>query len=624
MCGIIGVIMKPNINDGKQIINHIEKGLYRLQNRGYDSCGIGLINDSEVIIEKYASTDTSNSLSLLSDGLRKRKELSLPITTGIGHNRWATHGAKTNENAHPHISYDRKFMIVHNGIIENHVDLKTRLASHTLLSETDSEIIAHLLSHYYDKTNNTLESIRLTINDLQGTYGLVIIKCDEPNTLYCVKNGSPLLVGISEDVCIVTSEQSGFNNSVETYITLINDDICTLEIYNNDIILRTLEPYTYMPLTAPELVLHSPSPFEHWTLKEIHEQPTTILNNINMGGRINGEFEVKLCGLDVMSKQLQSVKHLIILGCGSSYNAALYGEHFVKQLCNFVTVQAFDAAELQQLDLPKTTEPVAIIFVSQSGETKDLHKCFDIVNTMSPPPITIGVVNVVDSLIACEVDCGVYCNSGVEVGVASTKSFTSQVVCLTLVALWFAGKQGVNRALRGSVIKSLRNLSNDYINTIANVSEQVKKISKSTLNHTKSMFILGKGCDMYIASESALKIKEISYIHTESYSTSSLKHGPFALLSTNFPVIIINSGDEYNQQSMNCYEEIKSRNAPIILITNKMIENLKGDIIVIPNNKHFSGLLSLIPLQLLAYSLSINNMNNPDKPRNLAKVVTVE
>lgn len=623
MCGIIGILMKPTYRTSEQIVEHIETGLQRLQNRGYDSCGVGLLNGGEIIIEKYASTDTSNSLSLLSARLAERKEPSWSLSSGIGHNRWATHGSKTDENAHPHLSYDQRFMVVHNGIIENCETLKANLPPHPYLSETDTEVVAHLLSHHYEATKNTLESIRRTIRELKGTYGLVIVNRDLPDHLYCVRNGSPLLVGASDTFAIVTSEQSGFGGSVNTYITLETDDICILSRDTGKIRITTTGIYTSTDVTAPTTA-PTPAPFPHWTLKEIHEQPSTILNNINLGGRLLNDREVKLGGLETMAAELRTARHVILLGCGSSYNAALYGAAFMKQLCNFITVQAIDASELQPSDLPKTSDRVAVVLISQSGETKDLHRCLALLHTTT---LTIGIVNVVDSLLARDVDCGVYCNSGTEVGVASTKSFTSQVVCLSLVALWFAQNQQTNQSLRASVIKSLRNLSNDYARTLAQVDRQAKALAETVLKDTRSMFILGKGCDKYIADESALKIKEISYIHTESYSASSLKHGPFALLDADFPVIIINCEDEHDDKITSCYHEVKARHSPQILISTSTKTSTKtstNNTIIVPKNKHYGALLALIPLQLMSYYLSINKGINPDTPKNLAKVVTVD
>ena len=646
MCGIIG-ILKNDTTTPKKLLNHIINGLTRLQNRGYDSCGIGLIADVPIVY-KYASTNTDNSLDLLTDKLATLSEKTINNKNHIalGHNRWATHGPKTDENAHPHVSYDNKFMVVHNGIIENYEQLKESLyktkPSIIYKSQTDTEAIAHLLSYYYEtQSTNIIECIKSTIDILRGTYGLVIVNCDTPTTMYCVRNGSPLLVGKTEDLCIVTSEQSGFNNKVNTYITLENDDICTISLDNHlqSPSITTKNSYKEKNISTELTPQLSPHPYAHWTIKEIYEQPHAIQNSINMGGRIKSESEVKLGGLDEMCDllKLKNIRHIILLGCGSSYNAALYGAHFFKLLCNFETVQVFDGAELSILDLPKTSNKalaVGYILISQSGETKDLYRCIELLKEYNQSQtthiVTIGVVNVVDSLIAREVNCGVYCNSGQEIGVASTKSFTSQVVCLSLIALWFAQQQNINEKLRTEVITSLQNLSNDYSTTLNEISNSVKTIATMLLNKSNNisnMFILGKGTDQCIADESSLKIKEISYIHTEGYSASSLKHGPFALLDENFPVILLNCQQEHRAKIKNCYEEIKSRGAPIIQIHNTETSPTSPTFLQtleVPNNKYYSSLLALIPLQLLSYYLSVNKNLNPDKPKNLAKVVTVE
>jgi glucosamine--fructose-6-phosphate aminotransferase (isomerizing) len=313
------------------------------------------------------------------------------------------------------------------------------------------------------------------------------------------------------------------------------------------------------------------------------------------------------------------------LGCGTSYFAGLYGMYFFKQTCNFNTVQVFDGAEFNNCDIPKIGE-TAFILISQSGETKDLHRCIEIAKSNNAT--TIGVINVVDSLIAREVDCGIYCNAGKEVGVASTKAFTSQVVCLSLAAIWFAQLHGINENKRVKMISDLHNLSNDFKSALGCCSEQIQQTAKQISAH--SMFLLGKGSDECIAKEGSLKIKEISYIHAEGYSSSSLKHGPFALLDENLPVIILNLDQIHKAKTLNCCEEVASRNAPIIFITNdeindNIINNPRNcETVFVPENKTYASLLGVVPIQLLAYYLSVEKGINPDKPKNLAKVVTVE
>jgi glucosamine--fructose-6-phosphate aminotransferase (isomerizing) len=551
--------------------------------------------------------------------------MSDTISVGIGHNRWATHGIKNDINAHPHLSNNKKFVIVHNGIIENYNELKDKLMKNGYIfySQTDTEVIINLIEYNYTFTKNLFFSIQKTICELRGTYGLLIHSLIEHNKLFCVRNGSPLLIGQCEDRVIITSEQSGFCNMVNNYITLHNNDICIIEKQKNKINVTTTYKYAEkkISLIASEI---SPYPYTHWTLKEINEQPNTVINAINRGGRIKNETEVKLGGLDINIDTLKSINNIIILGCGTSYFAGLYGMYFFKQVCDFNTVQVFDGAELQDYDIPKIGN-TAFILISQSGETKDLHRCIEIAKTNNIT--TIGIINVVDSLIAREVDCGIYCNAGKEVGVASTKAFTSQIICLSMAAMWFSTVKGINEKKREQMITDLKNLSKDIQFTIdmCNKDNSIIKLTEK-MRTTTNLFLLGKGSDECIAKEGSLKIKEISYIHSEGYSASSLKHGPFSLLDDNFPVIILNLDSSHRSKILNCYQEVHTRNSPIIFVTNDVtIKNeITCDIIYVPENKTYASLIGLIPIQLLSYYLSLNKGINPDKPKNLAKVVTVE
>jgi glucosamine--fructose-6-phosphate aminotransferase (isomerizing) len=620
MCGIFGIVLN---NNNENIYNLIINGLIQLQNRGYDSAGLCVIKNNKFEVNKCASTNKINALDKLID-MKHIKESKEDIYIGIGHNRWATHGVKNDTNAHPHLSGDANFVIVHNGIIENYNEIKQKLIKEGFVfnSQTDTEVIVNLLQYNYNNlaSTNIIDIIKLTIEELRGTYGLLIQSLYEPNKLYCVRNGSPLLIGQNEEEVIVTSEQSGFCNKMSNYITLHNDDICVITKTENNIVINTSHNYIKKNVTIVDSNL-TPHPYNHWTLKEINEQPDVILNSINKGGRIKNASEVKLGGLEQYVDNLKNIDNIIILGCGTSYFAGLYGMYFFKQLCQFNTVQVFDGAEFNEQDIPIIGN-TAFILVSQSGETKDLHRCIEI--SKNNNITTIGIVNVVDSLIAREVDCGIYCNAGKEVGVASTKAFTSQVVCLSMAAIWFSTLQNINEKKRVRMVSDLHNLSADIKLTLElcseNTKEYITKFNKS------NMFLLGKGSDEFIAKEGALKIKEISYIHSEGYSSSSLKHGPFALLDENFPVIILNMDQTHRAKTLNCYQEVSSRNAPVLLITNdiSISSEVSCDIIYVPENKSYASLLGIIPIQLLAYYLSINKGINPDKPKNLAKVVTVE
>jgi glucosamine--fructose-6-phosphate aminotransferase (isomerizing) len=620
MCGIFGIVLNTKNINQTGICDLLINGLLQLQNRGYDSAGVSSIQNGEFIVNKYASTNTINALDKLIS-----IKLNYNAYIGIGHNRWATHGMKTDINAHPHLSNDNNFVIVHNGIIENYNELKNMLIREgfTFYSQTDTEVIVNLLQYNYSISNNknVFETIKKTIGELSGTYGVLIQSLYEPNKLYCVRNGSPLLVGQNEEEVIITSEQSGFCNRISNYITLHNDDICIITRLQNSISVNTIYNYAKKAVTLVETSL-TPHPYEHWTLKEINDQPDVILNSINNGGRIKNQCEVKLGGLERNVDSLKNIQNIIILGCGTSYFAGLYGMYYFKQLCNFNTVQVYDGAEFGEIDIPKIGN-TSFILISQSGETKDLHRCIEIAKNNNI--VTIGIINVVDSLIAREVDCGIYCNAGKEVGVASTKAFTSQVVCLSMAAIWFSTLQGINEKKRQRFITDLHNLSYDIKLALDASKVRIFDIVNKFENKT-NMFLLGKGSDEFIAKEGSLKIKEISYIHSEGYSSSSLKHGPFALLDENFPVIIFNLDQLHRSKTINCYQEVASRGAPILLITNdiSISQEVSCDIMHVPENKSYASLIGIVPIQLIAYYLSINKGINPDKPKNLAKVVTVE
>jgi len=620
MCGIFGIVL--NKTENINIYNLVIDGLLQLQNRGYDSAGICLIKNNIFEVTKYASTNKLNALDKLVS--LKLNSTNNNCGIAIGHNRWATHGMKNDINAHPHLSNDSNFTIVHNGIIENYNELKQMLMQKGFIfkSQTDTEVIVNLLQYNYSSSENKdiYEVIKTTVNMLTGTYGLLIQSLYEPNKLYCVRNGSPLLIGQNEDEVIITSEQSGFCNKMNNYITLHNDDICIITKCAYNIEVNTIYNYTKKCVTHVECDL-TPDPYKHWTLKEINEQPNVVLNSINKGGRIKNNYEVKLGGLEGYTESLKNIQNIILLGCGTSYFAGLYGAHYLKNLCNFNTVQVYDGAEFGEHDIPREGN-TAFILISQSGETKDLHRCIEIAKNNNN--LTIGIVNVVDSLIAREVDCGIYCNAGKEVGVASTKAFTSQVVCLSMAAIWFSTLQGINEKKRQRIIGDLHNLSTDIKLALDACNAQIKDIAKKI--NSSNMFLLGKGSDEFIAKEGSLKIKEISYIHSEGYSSSSLKHGPFALLDENFPVIILNLDQTHRAKTINCYQEVASRGAPILMISNDMTlsNEITCDIIYVPENKSYASLIGIIPIQLLAYHLSINKGINPDKPKNLAKVVTVE
>ncbi len=629
MCGIIGLLLKNKSSNN--LITSLWNSIYQLQNRGYDSCGISIIQKNSSFIKnssfltfKYASTRENSAIDILKNKIKYLEENDhLSFRIGIGHTRWATNGPKTDYNSHPHVSYHGHFSLIHNGIIENYEILKEELMEkgYDFSSETDSEVIVNLLEYYYllDSEKNVYTSFQKTLERLVGTYGLVVMCKNEKDKLYCVKNGSPLLIGYDENIGIVTSEPCGFCDMVNTYITLQNDDICVLYRDETDKIqMKTNLSYTQNKIHRNHFE-ESPLPYCHWTIKEIYDQPKSILNAYNHGGRIKSSSEVKLGGLDKNIDILKEIEHVILLGMGTSYHAGLLGEYYMKEICNFVSVRCYDASEFKEIDIPKKGKTLGI-FISQSGETKDLHETLKLFKKHDI--ITMGVINVVDSLIAREVDCGVYCNGGREVGVCSTKIFTSQVIILSLISIWFSQIHGIHKGKREEMIKDLQNLSLMVRQTLEDLNEKIKDLVKDF--SYSNLFILGKEKMYPIACEGSLKIKEISYIHSESYSSSSLKHGPFSLLDENFPVFILDNDDDYHSKNMNSLEEIHSRHSPIYLFTNHFDypkkQNLK--IIHIQKNKTYQGILTIISMQLFAYYLSIQKGYNCDFPRNLAKTVT--
>ena len=607
MCGIIGYL-------GTDIfLPYVISGLKLIQNRGYDSVGIATILDKSLSTIKFASTNTHDSL----DNLEKHvKQFDFNTNIGIGHTRWATHGGKTDINAHPHHDNLDRIALVHNGIIENFAELKYNLIKqgYKFKSQTDTEVIAVQIGYWLDQGLSMQQAITSTVQMLTGTWALAIISINNPNKIWATRNGSPLLLGIQDSYIMIASEQIAFGNYINQYIVLDNHDIIEIELsgssikYNKDI-------HRYpIKIKLDQDIQLTPYPYKFWMQKEIMEQSDAVNRSLNNGGRIESNTNVKLGGLDANKSRLLELNHLILLGCGTSYNAGLWSLSIYKSLDIFDTVTIYDGAEFTIKDIPKRGK-TGLVLLSQSGETKDLHRCLEIAKNYDL--ITIGVVNVVDSMIARETSCGVYLNAGREVGVASTKSFTSQCVVLSLIAIWFAQERGTCLEIRCKIISDLRNLSWQIEKILGNWN-QIKELV-SNLDKSKSFFILGKGSSEAIAKESALKLKEISYIHAEGFSSSALKHGPFALISAGLPIFILDTDLEFNDKNSNAYEEVKARNANVIKIGSEESCYLQIDY-----SKTYGGLLANIYLQILSFEIALESGTNPDYPRNLAKVVTVE
>jgi len=632
MCGIIAYI-----NNSIDCYNIIYNGLKQLQNRGYDSAGITTIDSSgNFFTTKYASCENNDSLKLLGEN----SNLHINKKIGIGHTRWSTHGAKTDENSHPHTCMKNIFTIVHNGIIDNYQDLKSLLKKHdysNFKSQTDSEVIANLLLMYYEnnKDNKNIENIIKDVcSKLSGTWGLVILCSKTPNTVYVTRKGSPLLIGKQENETYIVSEISGFCNKINEYFEVNNDDVYKISLNKNNSIdidtlfgnsekTNVLENNFNSDLTC--------EPYYKWMEKEIFEQVDSTLRAISLGGRILSNCDVKLGGLEKYKDELLNINNLLILGCGTSYYASMIGKKYFEDNCNFKIINYYDGCEFTEYMIPIEGK-TGIIFLSQSGETRDLIRCIDIGKNYNC--FHIGVVNVVDSQIARDVHCGVYLNAGREVAVASTKSFTSQCIILALISIWFSQIQENISIRRTLYIKELRSLSQSIQNILT------KKINLldtwlHDFKNNSSCFLIAKGDLLPITYEGALKIKEITYIHAEGVSASSLKHGPLALIQNNFPVILYVADDANISKMINAYEELIARGAKIFSITNSKIylnflknHSVKfneNNVIYLNNDfKIFINLLMNICTQYLAYRISVFKNIDPDKPRNLAKVVTVE
>ena len=625
MCGITAILSKKNEN----IISLILDSLNLIQNRGYDSHGIFYkdISNNCYQINKYASSRESNSFDLLKNELNKK---TIHSSFAFGHTRWATHGGKTKNNAHPHISNNNNIILVHNGIINNFQQLKNKLIKNGFyfLSETDSEVIANLIEYQLIYMNDTIENaIKNAVEQLEGTWALVIVYTKNLDTFYITRHGSPLLLGESENYIMCSSETNGFIGLVYDYIVLDNNDI--FEIKNNKARSLNCDISYNIKKVDQEEIIESKMNYKHWMLKEIMEQPETIKKAFNYGGRII-ENNIVLGGLDQFLYLREKIEYVILIGSGTSYHAGLIGETYLNNNKNFVLVNCINASEFTEKNIPniKDKQKILCIFLSQSGETIDVYNCFKICKDLGC--CCMGVINKVDSLIAREVDFGVYLNAGLEISVASTKSFSSMVVVLSLIYYWFdcynlsnGNKLNVLRGLSNAVTSIL--YSFDFLKSIESIK---KTICDNMINN---IFVLGKSNLYPIALEAALKIKEVCYIHCEGFSASSLKHGPLALVdTTNLTFLLIDYADKKNYKNLqSTYYEINSRETNLFVITNhkKVIDDLnlnKTNSLLLPYLDCYNEIIFIIALQMLAYQISIAKNIDPDQPRNLAKVVTVE
>lgn len=610
MCGIIGYI------GSRQALPILLNGLKRLEYRGYDSAGVGVINKKRVTVIK-ASGKISNLEDLL-------KDYDEDTRLGIGHTRWATHGAPTDINAHPHTNGTSTIAIVHNGIIENYRSLKTMLKEmgYQFASETDSEVIAHLISYFYDKENNLFNATRLALHEVEGAYGICVISSLEPDKIICARKGSPLIIGVGDGEHFVASDAPAILEYTNNVIFLEDGDIA--EVTKDKFIIRSLDNQVQsrdIEKLDLDISTIEKGGFPHFMLKEIFEQPESIQNSIR-GRIILSAGNVKLGGLEPVIDDILDAKRLIITACGTSWHAGLVGEYMLEQYAE-IPVEVEYASEFRYRN-PVITKNDVVIAISQSGETADTLAA--IREAKKRNALVLGICNVVGSSIARETQAGVYIHAGPELGVASTKAFTSQLAVLALISVLIGRRKNLPFSYGEKICQELLSLPGK-IQQILEQADYIKSISEKFVN-AKNFLYLGRGYNFPVALEGALKLKEISYIHAEGYPAAEMKHGPIALVDENMPVVFIAIKDSTYDKILSNIEEVKARKGKVIAIVSeddKQIKSLVDYTIPVPNTiEMLSPILTIIPLQLMAYYIAVAKGLNVDQPRNLAKSVTVE
>lgn len=620
MCGIVGYV------GARDAASLLLEGLRRLEYRGYDSAGLAVRTSGGIEIRKKAGR--VNQLA----GLLERE----PVrgAEGIGHTRWATHGATTDANSHPHVGGNGEVVLVHNGVIENYATLRDHLTAlgYVFRSQTDTEVLAHLIAHHLDEQirlgaepddrRTPLKAIELALRRVKGTYGLAIVLRDFPGVLFAAKLGSPLVLGIGEGEYILASDASPLVGHTGEVVYLADYEIAiitahSLELLHRDTGLR--EPSIQsLDQESSELDLGG---FEHYMLKEIFEQPSTIENALR--GRLDDdEATAKFGGLNLSPRQLRSIDRIVLTACGTSWHAALVGEYLIEEFAR-IPVEVEYASELRYRN-PPFSDTTMVFAITQSGETADtlaaMREC------QRKGHSTLAICNVVGSTIAREADGGIFLHAGPEVGVASTKAFTSQVTVLTLLSLYLGRMRHLSYPAGKRIITQLRRMPEVIRQTLA-CHDQVREIAQKYHAATNFLY-LGRQYNFPVALEGALKLKEISYIHAEGYPAAEMKHGPIALVDEETPSVFIVPRSDVYSKVMSNLEEVKARQGPVIAVTNagdSKLEQIADDVIYVPDVEDFlQPLVTSIPLQLLAYHVALLRGCNVDRPRNLAKSVTVE
>jgi glucosamine--fructose-6-phosphate aminotransferase (isomerizing) len=608
MCGIVGYIGK------KEALPILIDGLKRLEYRGYDSAGIAMISDSELIIQKMAGR-----VSALENSVKKEEYKS---TMGIAHTRWATHGEPTDLNAHPHTDCKGRIAVVHNGIIENCNALREYLKQrgHKFRTKTDTEVLAHLIEDNYE--GDLLKAVRISLLEVEGTYGVAILSLDHPREIVCARNGSPLVLGDGGDEFFVASDAAPIVAYTRQVVYLEDGELA--HIKDDGFKIMTLQEEAITPRVEEiswTLGQIEKDGFTHFMLKEIFEQPTTLRNAIR--GRLNRkDGTARLDGLDRHEEQLEKVKKIVLTACGTAWHAGLVGEYMLEELTR-VPVEVEYASEFRYRN-PVIDNETILMAISQSGETIDTLEALR--EAKRRGATALGICNVVGSTIARETDGGVYIHAGPEIGVASTKAFTSQLMVLALISLLMGRKRAISVEKGREIIEAIEKIP-DQVAEILKLDSLVRDIA-SEFYEKRNFLFLGRGYNFPVALEGALKLKEISYIHAEGYPAAEMKHGPIALIDENMPVVFIAIRDSVFEKVLLNIEEVKSRKGVVIAITSKGDKEVKSMVkhcIPIPRTIDIlTPLLTVVPLQMLAYHIAVMRGCDVDKPRNLAKSVTVE
>ena len=611
MCGIVGYI------GPKQAYPIILKGLKRLEYRGYDSAGIALINEDLKVYKKKGRVADLEEVLIGKD---------LAGNAGIGHTRWATHGEPSDKNAHPHVSNSGKLAMIHNGIIENYVQIKNELLKkgYTFSSDTDTEVLLNFIEDIKKNNNSTLEeALRIALKRVVGAYCILLIDKDDAHTIIAARKGSPLVIGIGKNEHFLASDASPIIEYTKEVVYVNDYEIAIVRA--DELILKNLGNEKQTPFITKldiELSAIEKGGYEHFMLKEIFEQPQTIYDCLR--GRLNAENgTITMSGIQKYQEQIMNANRIIIIACGTSWHAGLIAEYIIEELCR-IPVEVEYASEFRYRN-PVIREGDVIIAISQSGETADTLVAIETAKEQGA--IILGVLNVVGSSIARKSHAGAYTHAGPEIGVASTKAFTAQLAVLTMIALKIAhAKHTINEEPYLLLCKELADVP-DKITMVLKQHKNIQVLAEKYKDAADFLY-LGRGYNFPVALEGALKLKEITYIHAEGYPAAEMKHGPIALVDENLPVVFIATKDAHHQKIISNMQEIKARKGKVISIITEGDEispTLSNDVIILPaTDEIIAPIINTIPLQLLAYYIGVAKNYDVDKPRNLAKSVTVE